>query len=170
MPLDGYVIIEPDPAAPPFGMDPGLGRQGLEVRHVDLVEQLAARPAVLTQHPHVVEQRHAFGDRRVDFGQAVKDPVAQPAKKPALDDADAGFDLGLIPGPPRPRRQHRSAVMARHVGVAAIYLGIEVAGLDHRDLGVVGHQQLRRPAEEGERGVVPLDPVRHLLGPGRTGE
>jgi len=60
--------------------------------------------------------------------------------------------------------------MPGHVGVAAIEHRIEVTGLDHRDLGIVGHQQLRHAAEEGEGRIVPLDPVRELLGPGRAGE
>jgi hypothetical protein len=42
-----------------------------------------------------------------------------------------------------------------------------VTSLDHRHLGVVGHQQLRHAAEEGEGPVVRLDPVRELLGPRR---
>lgn len=49
-------------------------------------------------------------------------------------------------------------------------MGSEQARLDHRDFGIVGHQQLRRPAEEGEGRVVAVDPVAHLLGPGRITE
>ena len=60
--------------------------------------------------------------------------------------------------------------MTGHVIVAAVQHRIEVAGLDHRDLRVVGHQQLRDATEEGEGGIVPLDPVGELLGPGRTSE
>lgn len=51
--------------------------------------------------------------------------------------------------------------------VTAVHLRIEVTSLDHRHLGVVGHQQLRHAAEEGEGPVVRLDPVRELLGPRR---
>ena len=58
--------------------------------------------------------------------------------------------------------------MPRHVRVAAVEHRIEVAGLDHRNLGIVGHQQLRHSAEECEGRIVSLGPVRKLLGPGRT--
>src|SRR3546814_8490722 len=67
---------------------------------------------------------------------------------PTLDDADAGFDLRLVARPPRPRRQHCRPVMPGHVGVAAVEHRIEVASLDHRDLGIVGHQELRYPRSE----------------------
>ena len=60
--------------------------------------------------------------------------------------------------------------MARHVGVTAVDHRVEVAGLDHRDLGVVWNQQLGHAAEESEGGIVALDPVGELLSPGRTGE
>ena len=99
MMLEGNVIIQPDPAPLPFGMDPQIGRQGLQVRRVDFHEHLAAGLSELAHHPHIVEQRHAFGDRGIEFGQAVEDPVAQSAQQPALDDPDAGFDLGLLLSP-----------------------------------------------------------------------
>jgi len=57
--------------------------------------------------------------------------------------------------------------MASHIGVAAVHLRIEVTGLDHRRLGVIGHQQLGNAAEEGEGGIVARDPVRELFGPRR---
>ena len=60
--------------------------------------------------------------------------------------------------------------MGGHIGVAAIDHGIEQARLDHRDLGIVGHQQLRHPAEEGEGRDVGVDPVGQRLGPGRKRE
>jgi len=151
-------------------VDPRLGRQRLQVRCVDFLEQLAARLAELAQHALLVEVGDALGDRDVELGQAVEDPVAQPAQQPAFDDADAGLHFRFIPRLPRPRREHRRAIMARHVGVAAVDHRVEVTGLDHRDLGVVRDQQLGHATEEGEGGVVALDPVGQLLGPGRTGE
>ena len=77
--LESNVIIQPDPTPLPFGMDPRIGRQWLQVRRVDFHEHLAAGLSELAYHPHVVEQRHALGDRRIEFGQAVEDPVAQSA-------------------------------------------------------------------------------------------
>jgi hypothetical protein len=37
-----------------------------------------------------------LGDRRIDFGEAMEDPVAQPPEQPALDHEDRLLDLGLI--------------------------------------------------------------------------
>jgi hypothetical protein len=70
------MIIEPDPAAFPLGMRPGLGRQRLKVGRVDFLEHLAAGLAELAQHPLVVEVGHALTDRGVDLRQAVENPVA----------------------------------------------------------------------------------------------
>jgi len=85
MALDGNVIVEPNPAAFPLGMDPWLCGQRLEVGRVDFLEQLAPGLAELAQHAPLVEIGKALGDRRIEFGQAVEDPVAQPAQNPALD-------------------------------------------------------------------------------------
>src|SRR3546814_16590174 len=40
--IDGDMVVEPDPAALPLGMDPRLRRQRLELGCVDPLEQLAA--------------------------------------------------------------------------------------------------------------------------------
>ena len=101
------VVTESDPAPLPLGMDPRLGRQRLEIRRVDLLEQLAARLAELAKHALVVEIGHAFGDRRIDLGQAVEDAVAQPTQQPALNDADASFDFRLVPRLAASCREHR---------------------------------------------------------------
>jgi hypothetical protein len=45
MPVDLDVVIEPDPAHPPFGVFKGLGRQGLQRRTVELEEKIAAADA-----------------------------------------------------------------------------------------------------------------------------
>jgi hypothetical protein len=57
--------------------------------------------------------------------------------------------------------------MPGHVRVTAVHLRIEVTGLDHRHLGIVGYQQLGNAADEGEGSLVTRDPVRKLLGPRR---
>jgi hypothetical protein len=57
--------------------------------------------------------------------------------------------------------------MRRHVGVAAVDLRIVAAGLDHRDLGVVRHQQRRHATDRLEGADVAADPVGEPLRPGR---
>ncbi|MFD2134628.1 hypothetical protein ACFSLT_04195 [Novosphingobium resinovorum] len=79
MSLDRDMVIEPDAAAAPFGMNPRLCLQRLEVWNIDFVEQLAARLAKLAQHAPVIEIGKALGDRRVDLREAVEDSVTQAA-------------------------------------------------------------------------------------------
>ncbi|MGY3695420.1 hypothetical protein ACVIGA_005500 [Bradyrhizobium sp. USDA 3240] len=93
--------------------------------------------------------------------------MAQPSEQPALDHEDRLLDLGLVPWPSWPGRQNGGAVMRRHIGVAAVDLRIVEAGLDHRDLGVVRHQQCRHAADRLEGADVPADPVGEALRPGR---
>jgi len=42
VPLNSNVVVEPHPATSPFGMNPEFVRQWLQVRRIDLLEQLAA--------------------------------------------------------------------------------------------------------------------------------
>ena len=60
--VDLDVIVDADPAHAPLGEHIGLGRQGLERRAVELLEQLAARHAEPPDRPLVVEL--ASGARR----------------------------------------------------------------------------------------------------------
>jgi hypothetical protein len=57
----------------------------------------------------------------------------------------------------------------RHLGVSAVDLRLVEAGLDHRDLGVVRHQQVRHPADRREGAGVRADPVCERLGPACLG-
>ncbi len=132
MPLDLDMIVEPHLAATPLRQDVRLGRQGLEMRGVKFLEQLPARAAEPAHDP-VVELRHQVGDGGVQIADAVPDPVAQPPQQPALDDANARFHLGFIAGAVRSRRQHRCAVVCRHLGVGPVDLRVVQARLDDRD-------------------------------------
>ena len=57
--------------------------------------------------------------------------------------------------------------MHRHVSVAAVDLRIVEAGLDHRDLGVVRHQQRRHAVDRLEGADMAADPIGEPLRPGR---
>ena len=141
MAVDVDVIVEPDAADAPFGEDVGLDRQGLQRRPIEFLEQLAAGDAEPADRPLLVEADQQLADRLVELGQAVEAPVAQPPQQPALDDQHAGLDLGLVARLARPGRQDGGVVMRRHLGIGAVDLRLVEAGLDHRDLGVVGHDQ-----------------------------
>ena len=95
MRVDLNVIIDADAARAPFAIFIGLGRQSLQRRAVDLLEQFSARDAKPANRPLLVEIFQHLADRGVDLRQAVKGPAAQPAEQPALDDkyADSTFAL-----------------------------------------------------------------------------
>ena len=114
---------------------------------------------------HRCDPRRAVRDGTL--GEALEPDVAQPAEQPALDDQHRPLDLRLVLRTARPGRQHAGAVMPRHLRIGTVDLGIVEARADHRDLGVVAHQQLRRAAfgvlEDST--MRPGDPV---MKPGRS--
>ena len=141
MALDLDVVIDADPAHAPFGKHIGLDRQGLELRPVELFEELPAGDAEPADRALLVEPLQQLADRRIQLGQAVEAAMAQAAEQPPLDDQHATFDLSLVARPARPGRQDRGAVMRRHLGVGSVDLRLVQAGLDDGDLGVVRHEQ-----------------------------
>ncbi len=150
MMCDLDMIIEAHAPGLPFGMNVRLSRQRHQQRRIELFEQLATGATKLAQHALVVEPCDQRCDRGIQLGKAVKYLVAQPPEQPPLDDPDTRLDLGFVPRLSRPRRKARRAVMARHLGIAAIDLRIVKTRLDHRDLRIVGHQQSGRAAKGGK--------------------
>ena len=80
MRLDLDVIIDADPPQAPLGEVIGLGRQRLEVRPIEFLEQGSAGDAESADRPLLVELPQQLADRRVEFGQAVKPAMTQPAR------------------------------------------------------------------------------------------
>ena len=166
--VDLDVVIEPDPAFLPFGKDVRLGRQRLERRTLDLLEQRAAAGAEMARHA-IVDLRHQLGDGRVQCREREELPVAQ------LGDDEAGrhlhrhLDLGLVAGPIRPRRHNGGVVMGRHLGVGSIDLRLVEAGLGDARAQIVGHHHRRDAADERKGARVRADPVGQALRPGGLG-
>ena len=84
MSLDLDVVIDADPAQPPFGNGIGLAGQRLQMRPIEFLEQRAAGDAEPPDRPLLVELAQQLADGRVQFGQAVKAPMTQPTQKPAF--------------------------------------------------------------------------------------
>ena len=83
----------------PFAVDVGLGRQSLQSRAINLLQQLPARHAETPDFGRSsLRSFKKLGDRRVDLGQAVKDAMAQPPQKPSLDDKHRLFHFCFIAG------------------------------------------------------------------------
>ena len=122
MRFDLDVVIDTDPAQPPFGESIGLAGQSLEVRPVEFLEQRAAGDAEPPHRPLLVKLVEQLADRSVEFGQAVEAAMAQPAQQPALDDQHRRLDFRFVARAARPGRQDRGLIMRRHLGVGAVDL------------------------------------------------
>ena len=164
------VIINADAARAPFAIFVRLGRQGLERGTIDLLQQLPARRAEPADRPFLVEMRQQFADRRIDLGQTVKSPMAQPPQQPSLDDEHGLLDLRLVPRLSRSRRQNGGVVMRGQFGVGPVDLRVIEAGLDDGGLGVVRDEKLRNAADRVEGVDMGVDPIGQRLRPGRPRE
>lgn len=135
--VDVDVIVDPDAALAPFGIDVRLDRQGGERRAIELVEQLApadTEPA----HGAAVEFAEQGHDGGVELGQCEETLVAQAGEDPALDHLHADLDLGLVAWPPRTGRQDRRAVVGGEVLIGRVQPGLMPVRPRHSGLEVVG--------------------------------
>ena len=107
------VVVEPDPAFLPFGEDVGLGRQRLERRPFQILEQGATARAEIARYA-VVDLRDEFSDGRVQCGEREELPVAQLRNDEASRDLNRDFNLGFVARPIRPRRHNGGVVVSRH--------------------------------------------------------
>ena len=167
MTIDLDVIIDADPAKPPFGEHIGLDRQGLEHRPVELFEELAPCHAEPPDRPLLVKPDQEFADGRIQLRQAVEVPVAQASDHPTLHEQHAQFNLCLIPRAARPCRQDGGVVMRRHLGIGSVDLRLVEARLDDGHLRVVRNNQPGNPADRLECLRMCADPIGQPLRPGR---
>ena len=126
--LDLDVVIEIDPAALPVRIFIRRRRQRHAARG-DRVARTARAVSCPSRAWTVIELADQLADRLVQLGQGEEPLVAQPGEDPALHDLDADLDLRLVARLVRPRRNHRRAVMRRHVGVGSVDRRLVEAGL-----------------------------------------
>lgn len=95
--LDLDVIVEPEPALLPLGVDVGLCRQCFERRLLQLLEQrLAARAQV--PRDAGIEGCDLDGDGRIQLGEREELPLPEPGDDPARGHLHADLDPGLRRG------------------------------------------------------------------------
>lgn len=82
--LDLDVIIDADPPAPPLRQHIGFGRQLLQRGTIECFQQMPSCRPQAADDPLLVQPAAEFSDRGIQFGEAVKHPVAQPAQQPPL--------------------------------------------------------------------------------------
>ena len=63
----------------------------------------------------------------------------------------------------------RGELIRCHLGIGLVDHRVVEARFDHRDLGVVRHQQRRHAADRSKRPIVGFDPVSKTLRPARLG-
>jgi len=113
--VDLDVVIDADAAPAPLGQDIRFDGQRLEVRPVELFEQLPARRADAAQYPLLVELTQPITDREVQLGQTVEAAMAPASEQPVLDDRHDSLDLRLVARPSRAGRQNGAfALPSRH--------------------------------------------------------
>lgn len=61
-----------------------------------VTDELSPRVPDAAENAPIVEISEQLDDRRVYIGKAIEHTVTQPSEKPALDDANSGFDFRLV--------------------------------------------------------------------------
>ena len=162
------MVVEVDPAALPLGVFVGFGRQRLQRRPVELLEERPPAGAPAAHRP-VVEIVEQGADRGVEIGQREEAPVPQPRQNPAPDHLDPDLDFRFVARLVGPRRDNGGAVMPRHVGVGPVDHRLVERGPGDAGLQIVADRLSRGAAEIGEGADMRGDPVRQLLAPHRLG-
>ena len=134
----------------PLGIAIRFGRQWLERRAVDRLEQLA--PA-LTEFAHDlrIELGDALADGDVELIKREEAPVAQPRQHESLNDLHRHFRFLLVARLFDPRRQHNKTVMGGELLIGAIDAWLVARRLGDARFKVVADHRPRHAADGGER-------------------
>ena len=156
------VVIHLHPGFVPFGVFVGSGRQRQGIGPVNRFEKLPARFLELFQGT-VIETLQALADGGVELAQAEESAMSQYRQYPSLGDEHTIFHGRLVRGFTWTRRQHRAAVVLRHIRVSRIQVRLVLAGFADAALEIIRHQHPGSAAEILQRPPVGADPVRQCL-------
>ena len=136
--VDLDVVVEIDPAALPGGIFIRCRWQLPQCGPVELLVKgtSGGTPAAHRTNVEIINQP---ADRLVQLGQREEPPVAQPRQNPALHDLDPDFNLRLVTRFVGARRDHRGAVVRRHVGIGAVDQRLVKAGPGDPGAQVIAH-------------------------------
>src|SRR5205809_4121668 len=163
------VIVDVDAGTDlPLAVDEGLRRQRAERGLIQPFEKVAAAGAVEPHRPRV-EIREELGDPGVEGGEGEEGLVPEAGEDPPLRDLHGDFDLRLVPGLRRPRREDDRAVVLREFVVGPLEAWLVAARHDDAALELIGHDGPGDAADELEGALVARDPIRDLLGARRFG-
>ena len=107
-----HVVVDVDSGPAPLGELVAPGGQGPRRRTVQILEPAQAAALGLPERA-LVERGHERRDGVSEFAEREERLVAQRRHDPALDVLDGGLRLRLVPGLPRPRREHGRPVVGR---------------------------------------------------------
>jgi hypothetical protein len=117
---------------------------------------------------HIDENFHKLSQLEqstIEIAKTREGLVANACEQPTLRDLNADFNLGLVPGRHRSRRQDRGAVVATELSGGALHGRVVATRLDHSALELVGDDRVRHAAKERERAGDTRYEVRDLLRP-----
>jgi len=143
-----------------------LRRQRPQRWQIDAAIQFPARARQFAEGA-LVQFFPQFADALVELGQAEELAFAQGRQYPTLYDLHAGFDLSLVAGMIRPRREDTNAIVDRQVVVGRVQFRLVIAGLFHARLPVVRNHQASAALKELKGVHMGADPVPQATRPGR---
>lgn len=162
------VIVDVDAGFLPFGVFVSLEGEWFEIRLFNRFKLRMARAGQFFERL-VIEQVEELPDGAVEIGQSEESQFAQPRQHPTLDDLHADFDLRLVAGFVRARRQGRRIVVLKHLGISPGERGFEAAGFGDAALEIVRDDKPHHAPEEFEGADVRTDPIAKLLRESRFG-
>ena len=141
------VIVDVDTGTDlPLAVDERLRRQRAERGLIQPFEKVAAAGPV-EAHRLRIELGKELGDPRVEGGEGEEGLVAEAGEDPPLRDLHGDFDLRLVPGLRRPRREDDRTVVLREFVVGPVG-GPKGAATDPRTSSRAGTQNDWPPTSE----------------------
>ena len=133
-------------------------RQRFQRRALDRLEHRPTAALTLLERLGI-EHGYSLGDRRVEFGQAEEDFLAQGREDPAFHHLHGALDDGLVARAAHARRQHAHAIVRGQILVGRVHVRIVAMRAHNSALQVVRDDRGRHRAEELERAHVRTEPV-----------
>jgi hypothetical protein len=162
------VVVDMHPRFLPFGEDiRGFGER-LECGFIQTLKERPPAAGEFLERP-LVDKGHKGADFGIELGKAEEGHLPESRQNPTLHHLHPHFHLGLVAGSANPGGDDGAAVVARHVLVGGIKIGLVEAGLCHAALQIVGDYELGYSTKEGKGPHVGADPVGKRLAPGGLG-
>jgi hypothetical protein len=166
--VEGDAVVDVDLGVLPLGELVAARGQRAHRRPVDRFEGRATAALELLERAHV-ELLDELADRKVELAEVEEGPVAQRRNDPPLHDEHAALDFRFVLRLAGPRRDHRHAVVLRHLQVGGVDVRLVAIGPGDRAAKLVGHNDLGNAPEKLEGTHGRPDEIGELLRARRLG-